>query len=211
MEKEDNLRQRIIKLARERFYAIGFSKVTMDELASELGIGKRTIYQHFRSKNDLLDAVMEWQSTSIKSQTAGILQESTDFVDRIYRMLANVGQRVSQVGKQFQDDIRKFRPDLWERVSENRKEFILGNFSKMIDEGIRQGFIRSDINKDIMVLMYLASIQMIVNPEVVAQHSFTGQEAMQSILKVYFDGILTDGAREHFHEKILQHQTLEKE
>ncbi len=176
----------------------------MDELCFDLGISKKTMYEHFQSKDDLVDAVIEWQFITVKSRIVETMRNSTDFIDRIYRLWTMMGKMLCQISKQFHDDLRKFRPDLWKRINEHRKESILGNFSKMIDEGIQRGFVRSDINKDVMVLMYLGAIQSVINPEVITQHSFSTEEAYTSILMVYFDGILTDSARQHFHKRISQ-------
>ena len=205
MEKEENLPLRIVELSRERFFATGFSKVTMDELCDELGISKKTMYEHFDSKDELLNAVVDSQILLIKKHISETMHDSADFVERIYQMWAMIGRRISQVCKQFHDDVRKFRPDLWKKISDARKEFISEKFSKMIEEGIHHGYVRGDIDKDLMVLMYLGAIQTIINPEVISQHSFSTEEAFKGILQVYFDGILTDSARHHFHKKILQH------
>ena len=200
--KEDNLQQRIVESAREKFFAMGFSKVTMDELASELGISKKTMYQHFESKDKLLDAVIEWQVISMKSRLVEIFHSSSDFIERMYNLWTIVGKMVCQISKQFHDDMRKFRPDLWKRISEHRQQVILANFSKMIDEGVQHGFVRNDVNKEIMVLVYLGAIQSVVNPEVISQHSFSMEEAFKSVLRLYLDAILTDSARKHFHKRI---------
>ncbi len=205
MPKEDNTNQRIIEAAREKFFANGFSKVTMDEIASELGISKKTMYQHFDSKDKLIDAVMEWQIITVKSQITEHMRNSSDFVERMYGLWTTMGKQFCTISRQFHEDLRKFRPDLWKKISEHRKQNILGNFSRMIDEGIQNGFVRNDINRDIMVLMYLGAIQSIVNPEVISEHSFSTEEAFKSVLRLYLDAILTDKARKHFHERISQH------
>ena len=204
---EENIKDRIMQLARDKFFALGFSKVTMDELCEDLGISKKTMYVHFHGKDDLVDAVIEWQVISVKGQIVETMRSSADFVDRIYHLWAMMGKMMSQICNQFVDDMRKFRPDLWAKVEMHRKENILANFSKMIDEGVRSGFVRGDINKDIMVLMYLGAIQSIVNPDVISRHSFSTEEAYKSVLQVYFDGILTDSARQHFRTKLSQQAT----
>jgi AcrR family transcriptional regulator len=201
---DPGIKERILAHAREKFFASGFSKVTMDELSSGLGISKKTMYQHFRSKDELLDSVMEWQVAAMKGRIREIVSNSSDFVDKIYSMWSVMGKMLCQVGRQFQDDLRRFRPDLWKRISEHRAQSILANFSRLIDEGVRGGYVRGDAHKEILVLIYLGAIQSIINPEVAAQHSFSTEEAFKTVLQVYFDGILTDDARQLFHRKLSQ-------
>ena len=105
---------------------------------------------------------------------------------------------MSQISKQFQDDLQRFRPDLWKRINDFRREQIIANISKFFDEGIRLGFLRGDINRDILVLVYLSAVQGVINPDVLLHHPFTGEEAFKTIISVIFDGILTDKARKQY-------------
>src|SRR5881396_1955129 len=97
---EENTKDRILQHAREKFFTSGFSKVTMDELSADLGISKKTMYQCFHSKDELIDSVIEWQIIAMKSKVVEIMRSSTDFVDKIYSMWSIMGKMLCQVGKQ---------------------------------------------------------------------------------------------------------------
>src|SRR5712692_6638673 len=193
---QDNIKERIIEKGREKFFSMGFSKVTMDEIALDLGISKKTFYKHFASKDELLEAVMERRMISVSSKFKEIYDAPIDFMEKLHNLWIFVGNTMSQVSKQFQDDLRRFRPDLWKRIDDFRREQIIANISKFFDEGIRLGVLRDDINRDILVLVYLSAVQGIINPDVLVRHPFTGEEAFKTIIRVIFDGILTDRARE---------------
>jgi AcrR family transcriptional regulator len=202
---EFQVRERIVEQAREKFFANGFSKVTMDELVQELGISKKTLYQYFPSKDDLVNAVIEWQIIRFSTEIHRIVDTPGDFIEKIYTMYSTIGRMICKISKQFQDDIRRLRPDLWNKIDAVRSKLIYGGFSGMLDEGIRLGMVRGDLNRDIILLMYTTAIQGIVNPEVLVRSSFSGEEAFLTILRVFFDGILTGPARELFHKKIVVH------
>ncbi len=193
---QDNIKERIIEKGREKFLSMGFSKVTMDEIALDLGISKKTFYKHFASKDELLEAVMERRMISVSSKFKEIYDAPIDFMEKLHNLWIFVGNTMSQVSKQFQDDLRRFRPDLWKRIDDFRREQIIANISKFFDEGIRLGVLRDDINRDILVLVYLSAVQGVINPDVLVRHPFTGEEAFKTIIRVIFDGILTDRARE---------------
>jgi len=205
----DSLRERIIEHARGRFFSSGFSKVTMDELSQELGISKKTMYQQFPSKDDLLDHAIEWQIIEITGSLKRIFDSSDDFISKLSAMWDTFGHMACRVNRTFLDDVRRHRPELWKRIEEVRTKNINTHFAKMIDQGMALGLIRPDINKEVVILMYLSSIQGVVNPETLAEYSFSTEEALKTIFRVYLDGILTDKARELFHTKILQHQYTE--
>ncbi len=196
------LRQRIIEQARDRFFLIGFSKVTMDDLAEELGISKKTMYQHFQSKGDLIDQVFDWQVTENVNRINAIVNSSDDFIKKLYSMWVAIGRLACRINRNVLDDLRKHRPDLWKRIDEMRRKVILKSITKMIDEGIERGLVRMDINKQVVTLMYVSSIQGIVNPDVLAEYSFSAEEALRSILRVFLDGILTERARKLFQSML---------
>jgi AcrR family transcriptional regulator len=198
---EDNLRQRIIEAGRDRFFAMGFSKVTMDELVGELGISKKTMYKQFPSKDDLVDAITDWQMIHVASQVKEIVNSPIGFIERIHKLWLFVGEMLSLISRQYRDDMRRFRPDLWKRIEDFRREQLIENATKLVDEGRRLGIFRQDVNKEILVLMYFGAIQSILNPEVLAQHSFSAQEAFEAILRVMFDGTLTDKGRIEYRSK----------
>ena len=203
---DDNIRQRIIEASRERFYAMGFSKVTMDEMASELGISKKTMYKYFPSKDDLIDAITEWQMIRVLGRVKEIVNSPDDFIEKIHNLWSFVGETYSRMSKQYHDDMRRFRPDLWKRIEEFRNQHLIENATKLIDEGIKRGVFREDVNKEILVLHYVSAVQAILCPEVLVQHSFSAEEAFKTILRVTFDGILTDESREDYRRKC----TIEK-
>src|SRR5208283_1666649 len=98
-------------------------------------------------------------------------------------------------------DVRRQHPDLWKHIEEMRKKIIQDSMSRMVDEGIRRGFVRSDVNKEVMILMYISSVQGVVNPDILTNNSFSTEEALKTILRVFLDGILTESARKQFHKK----------
>jgi len=195
---------RILEHARNRFLSSGFSKVTMDELSRELGLSKKTMYHCYRSKDALLDAVMERQFADIGSQVRGILNSPEDFVGRLILLWTTIGRVACRISKQFQADIRRHRPDLWERVEEARRTILQEHLSRMIDDGARRGLIRDDANKEILLLMYLSSVEGVVNPDVLLSNAFSTEEALTTILRVFLDGILTEKARKQFHTRLSQ-------
>ncbi len=199
-------RERILSAARDRFFAYGFSKVTMDELASDLGMSKKTMYRLFPSKDDLLDKVMAWHTASMQRHIAEIVDSGDDFIAKFVTLWTSMGRMLSRLSEHFRDDIRRCRPDIWRRVEEFRRKVILASFSRMIEEGVQRGLVRKDVHKDVIVLIYLSALQGIITPTVLAQSSFSIDEAFSSIMRVYLDGILTDEARAELHRTLTAHE-----
>jgi AcrR family transcriptional regulator len=198
---DNNVRQRIIEAGLERFFAMGISKVTMDELVGELGISKKTMYKHFPSKDELVDAITDWQMIHVASRVKEIVNSPIGFIERIHDLWSFIGEMYSRISRQYREDLRRFRPDLWKRIEEFRRERLFDTATKLIDEGIKVGVFRKDVNKDILVIIYVSAVQAVLNAEVLSQHSFSAKEAFDEILRVVFDGTLTDDARREYRAK----------
>lgn len=198
----DSVKERILEHARDRFFTAGFSKVTMDELSAELGISKKTMYHYFPGKDRLLDQVIEWQLIEMRSRIQSILHAPSDFITRLAEMWGAIGRFACRISRQFMTDIHRQRPDLWKKIEASRREILLETCSGMIDEGRSLGVVRNDLQKDVVILMYLTAIQGVVNPDVLSQYSFSAEEAFRTILLVYLGGIMTEKARTQFIHQI---------
>ncbi|MDE3057367.1 MAG: TetR/AcrR family transcriptional regulator [Bacteroidota bacterium] len=194
-----DVRERIVTHAREKFLQIGFSKVTLDEIASDLGMSKKTLYKYFSSKEDLFRAgihqTMNWVASSIEE----ILRQNKPFAEKIAQMTMTVGNVVMKITRSGQIDAMRSLPHVWKEVEEFRREQIYQKFGRLIRQGREENVFRKDINDEVLLMMLLNSAQGIVQPDVLAQHSFSAQEAMRSIFKIIFEGALTEDARKNFH------------
>lgn len=165
-----NTRQQILNKAKELFFKWGFNKVTMDELALELGMSKKTIYNHFEGKSEILKQVVYDLKTEL---TAGVdrilINEDLNFVEKLTSILFFIGDKLSGVEAQFITDLRKSHPELSKELDNYKKEAAFNRFSSLLDEGIRNGCVREDIDKGIVVVLYASIIDWVVSPENIDQ------------------------------------------
>ena len=197
---EEDTRKRIIQKGWERFLAMGFSKVTMDEIADDLGISKKTLYKYFESKNDLIEIVIQQQLLGISVQVHQIVSADMEYVEKLNRLFTFLGNFISRIGKQFADDLQRTKPALWERIDQFRREKILVNIGNILEQGIQQGMFRKDLDKDVAMLMFLTAVPGVVNPDILSRHAFSAGEAFESMIGIFFEGVLTDEARERYRD-----------
>src|SRR5579859_6242239 len=108
---DQSARQRIIAAAREHFFAHGFHRVTMDDLAEGLGMSKKTIYAHFPSKTALLEAVLLDKFERAEDEMEAITSEcSADFASGLHRLLACVQRHTEEIRPPFVRDIQREAP-----------------------------------------------------------------------------------------------------
>ncbi len=212
MPSNTEIRNRILEAAEEQFFKFGFTKVTVSEIASELGMSKKTLYKYFPSKEKLLRGVIELMMKDVPTHVSSLIHDdSMDYLDGLKHLMRLVGVQLSKLGRTFIQDVRKNAPEIWKEIDEFRTKNILRNFGNMLNEGIRKGTFRSDINQQLLMLMYTNTVQNILNPEVLSQHPFSVSDAFEAIVKVFFEGILTDRGRAKYFADHRQSQKHRKE
>jgi len=141
--------------------------------------------------------------TTLREMKSGLLQilddPETEFVKKLQNIMAHVGGNMSRfLTKPLLQDMKRHTPELWQRFEAFREEQINTHFIRLLEQGIDRGIFRADIDKQFAVLVYFNSVQTIINPETLAHLPVTATEAFQAILKIFFEGILTEEGRAHF-------------
>jgi AcrR family transcriptional regulator len=199
----DPLHSRIIQVAREYFLSRGFIRVTCDEIADRLGISKATLYKSFSSKEAILRAVVQEIMGEIVIQGNAFIEDGQmDFVEKLVALFSFVGTRFSLFGPLLVRDIQKHAPKIWKEIDDFRREKIIKNFAVILASGRDGGFVRSDIDIDLLLQMLVSLIQEFINPEALLRSERTPAKTFESILKVFFQGILTEKGYQGFSRKI---------
>ena len=185
--------------AREKFFAQGFMKVTVDEIASDLGMSKKTLYKFFPSKEDLVRKAVHFMMRQASTRIETIVKSEKPFVEKMSELLAFIGRMWGRAGRQFPIDMKKHFPDLWKEVDTFRHERILTNMQKMFLQAKQEGVLRDDVDPQLLMLMFLLCVEGILNPTTLSEHSFSLTEAFRGIFKTLFEGTMTDEARTAFH------------
>jgi len=191
-------RRRIIAGARRHFFANGFRHVTMDDLADELGMSKKTLYAHFPSKNDLLKAVLVNKFDGADADLARITSGSSGDVRAALRqLLAGVQRQMDEIQPHFVRDLRRAAPELFQLVERRRRDLIQRHFGKLFAEGRKAGLIRDDIPAGVMIEILLGAVRAVINPPKMAELGLTLQAAFSIVLKVVLNGVIAGKGKSH--------------
>src|SRR6058998_2244786 len=194
--KRDPNRQRIVDAARFHFFSHGFRSVTMDDLAEELGMSKKTLYAHFPSKIALLEAVLADKFTSLEAKLEEITRAYPhNFPAALHELLASTQRELDEIKPPFVRDMRQKAPQVFKIVERRRAELIQRCFGKLFVEGQRTGMVRKDLPAELMIEILLAAVQAIVNPAKVEELGLTPKTGFASVVKVVLEGVITPKGR----------------
>lgn len=187
---------RIVTAARRHFFAHGFRGVTMDDLAKELGMSKKTLYAAFPSKLDLLRAVLLAKFRDVEADLEGVAAAaSTDVLHALHHLLACMQRHTGEIQPPFVRDMRREAPDIFKLIEERRRQVIQRYFGRLFEAGRRAGILRKDISTRLMIEMLLGMTEAIMNPPKIAELGLTPKSGYMSIMTVIFEGLLTEKGR----------------
>ncbi len=193
---ENSAAQRIVTAARRHFFAHGFRGVTMDDLAEELGMSKKTLYASFPSKLDLLRTVLLDKFRSVEADLDRVMSAaSKDVLATLHQLLTCMQHHTEEIQPPFVRDIRREAPEIFQVVQSRRRDLIQRYFGKLFEDGRRSGIIRKDVSTRLMIEMFVGVTEAIMNPTKMAELGLTPTTGYINIIKVMLEGLLTEKGR----------------
>ena len=195
-QRENAARYRIVTAARRYFFAHGFRSVTMDDLAEELGMSKKTLYASFPSKAALLRAVLLHKFDDVEQDLERITEKSSrDVLTALREVLGCLQRHTQEIQPPFVRDIRREAPDMFQLVQSRRREIIQRYFGRILQEGRKAGIVRKDISTRMMIEILLGVTEAIMNPSKLAELGLTPKEGYVTIITVILEGVMTEKGR----------------
>lgn len=184
-----DINERIIESAMKQIKHYGFRKFTIDDIANDLGISKKTVYKYFASKNEIISTVVDSFLAMAKEKhlealkvEGGVLEQLDAFV------LCPIHD---EVPPWLIVELQQFFPEEWKKV--NRfKEFNKEQVIKIIDLGIQEKIFRSDIHPALIEMVWEKTTDSIMDFNFIAQHNLTINQALKMLQTIMYHGIIND-------------------
>jgi AcrR family transcriptional regulator len=144
------VKERIIEEASELFARTGVRSTTMDDIARQLGISKRTIYENFKDKETLLIACIDVFQKKNREQTEKVFTEADNVVHAIMAWLQMGAEPAAQRQINVVTDIHKYYPQVFKEHLSNINTYKYSNVKRVVQRGIDEGVFRREINPEII-------------------------------------------------------------
>ena len=196
-ELTENLR--ILEFCETHFMINGFHKTTMDEIAKELRISKKTIYKHFSTKTELVRAVFIRIRNDLSGQIESIVNGNGDAVVKLYKISQLFSTRIASISNNWLNDLQFYAPDIWREVEEFRGKMMLKNLTMLIEQGKSEELV-INYPTSIIVGVLISAVQGIVTPEFILHNNISLTQAGEMTLEIIFTGVLTKKGRKLFKQ-----------
>ncbi|HZK61192.1 MAG TPA: TetR/AcrR family transcriptional regulator, partial [Anaerovoracaceae bacterium] len=173
-------RDRIIEAAAELFRTYGIRSVTMDLLANQLGISKRTIYEVFSDKDDLLIGVLKWMAGKQRELVKRVLEESENAIVAIFKLLEFNRNHFQEMSPAFHADIKKYHHEILMKEADKYELPDYSNNIQVIERGIKEKLFRKDINPDLVNRCLYSMARSIMDQDLYPFDMFTWREVAKN-------------------------------
>jgi TetR/AcrR family transcriptional regulator, cholesterol catabolism regulator len=186
-----DIQEKILNEAQRLFWRFGIKSVTMDDIAKMLGMSKKTIYQYFGDKNEI---VCQITSTFLKKQDKDmeeIKNTSSDSIEEMFRISNYMKQMLESIHPSLLYDLKKYHPMAFNIFSEHKNTCFYESIVLNLQKGIAEGYYRSDINISVLAKLRMEQVEMGFNPEIFPLPEFRMQEVQLQLFDHFIHGITT--------------------
>lgn len=193
---ESDVKRRIREVSSELFKVKGTKAVGMDIIAQECGISKKTLYEYFSSKEELVEYCVHWVMNGLNEFWEGIVQqisdpEKSDFTQVFHYFMQRLKLVISSISHPFIYDLKRYYPQMWNELVEYKRKKVEKYFDFLFKKGQEFEFIRNDIDPKLAFYIHFYTMDNIFTPEILSEISLSAEEIFNNIFKIFFTGLLT--------------------
>ena len=182
----------------------GIKSVSMDDLARELGMSKKTIYKHFDDKHTLVSASLE-SALELEQKACRIAWEGQEnAIQKMINLSRYVSEMHSDMNPAVLYDITKYYPKLWVKFDSFRNEFIKNTIIQNINEGQTEGFYRKNLKPEVIALLYITLIKGMMSQLSESENTYDFVTLHRQMVAYHLNGICTTKGKtyleNHFNE-----------
>lgn len=181
----------LLQKSGELFKKYGVKSYTMDDVAKELGMSKKTIYQFVENKAELVKLTMEQYLAEERTQLEAILKTSKNSVDEMIQMVVYFFNQVREFNPSALNDLQKYYPETWAIYNEYRFDFMLRMLTKNMEDGIEQGLYRNDLNSNTIAKIYIGTIDVLINQQFFPIKKYVFIDTYKEYLNYHLRGIVS--------------------
>lgn len=180
----------------------GIKSVTMDDVARELGISKKTLYQHVKDKNELVEKAIDLELEQKNCRMQQIDYENLNAIEEIFEVNRCINQMIKEYNPSLDYDLRKYYPDLHKKIQEIRlrsmSESVLANLRK----GKKEGLYREELNEEIITKLQVARLEKSLHSEIFTIEEVTSPKFHKEVFIYHIMGIANEKGRKFLENNI---------
>ena len=186
------LRDRIIEVSSDLFMSNGCKSVTMDEVAAANGISKRTLYEHFKDKTNLLEECLLMMEEKMKMLGEKAFSGSKSIIELVCLEHESQSDMMINMRIRFFEELKKYYPDLYDKMHKRFTDFHKVTTRKFLERGQKEGLFLINIDMEVVGRMVFEIATIIQNSEIFSLANHSRKQLFRETMVMYVRGISTE-------------------
>ena len=188
---KDRTKEKIIAESIDLFMTYGLKSVTMDDIAKHLGMSKKTIYQHFKDKEDIIIQATN-EAFNVENRLMCAIEDAAEnAVEQLYKLTIKLRETIKNTSTTALYDMKKYYPRAWEKYKDYKHNVIYNSVIDNLKRGIREGLFRENINPEILAQLRIGEIELSFDKEFFPKDEFSLVEIHDQLFEHFTYGILS--------------------
>ena len=203
-----NIKSRIIEGAKELFTRYGVRSVSMDDIARQLSISKKTIYQYFKDKDEIVTKAVQAHMEFEKAEYEEIFDSSHNAVEELSKVCKCLRKDFHEMNPSLLFDLQKYHPKAWKVWLEFKNEHIRDAIANNLKRGIEEGHFRKEIDPEFLAVLRVEQVQLVFDNQIFPSDKFNLKETQMKLFDHYVHGIVTEKGKKLYLEYLEKEKTL---
>jgi AcrR family transcriptional regulator len=194
MIEETEIKDKILNGAEELFMRYGVRSISMDDIARHLSVSKKTLYQHFADKDDLVENVTRHMLEQNFKECEAIRKDAENPIEELAKISLWMKKSMEEINPTMLFDLQKFHTKAWNIWLEFKNKFIHEEVIRNLNAGIDEGYMRP-VNREIMGILRVEFVQMAFNQDIFPREKYNLVEVQSQIFDHFVFGLVTEKGR----------------
>lgn len=189
-----------LKRVEDLFLRFGIKSITMDDVARELGMSKKTLYQFVESKDELVMKVLQRHLEGERKECIEICHQTSNAIEEMLCVIESNTEQVTQMRSNILHDLQKYYHDAWQLLRDFQRGFMYQVVRDNLVRGVNEGLYRQDFDIDIIAKIHILSAFSLFDESLFASATYPREKVFQQYLEHYLHGILSEKGRQWLNE-----------
>ncbi|MCX6247032.1 MAG: TetR/AcrR family transcriptional regulator [Bacteroidetes bacterium] len=176
----------------------GIKSVTMDDVASHLCISKKTLYEHFKDKEDLVRNIVLLDYNKRNKFFLEIKRKNLNAIEELFEVYRMINSMFRDYNASMEYDIHKYYPDLFSKVKDIRRKQMFETMYSNMNKGKREGLYRKDLNSRIIARLHVFKVENMFDNEIFTMEELSSIKVFNEVFVYHMQGIMNEMGRSFF-------------
>lgn len=204
---QDKKRELILS-ASDIYMKYGIKSVTMDEMARQLGVSKKTLYVHVKDKNDLVEQCVLASHEEEKKHICELVESTENAIEQMLKISRFIIDQLGRIHPSIFFDLAKYHPSAMSMMEGHKNEYICGSIEDNLEAGIKQGLYRNNMNPKIISAIYVGMVDMMMDAKLLSEVNKRPDEVYSEMFRYHIRGIASEIGLEYLVELIKNDESL---